>query len=805
MNTNQLPILLTSFVGREKETVDLLRLLEASRLVTLTGAGGCGKTRLALELAHRVENDHADGVLWLELVSVTDATLVPQTLAKALNISMQNENLLTDSIIKALHEKHTLVVLDNCEHLIKACASLAAKLLQETGISMLVTSREPLSVEGEVLYPLSPLSLPPVESDDVQNYDAVCLFVERAQAVVPAFALTDTNQEVIAKICRRLDGIPLAIELASARVNILSIEQIDERLDDRFALLTSSHLSDGHHRTLHTAIDWSYNLLPQQEQILLRRLAVFPSSCAIDSVEAICTSNDIQHEQLLDLLASLVNKSLVISDTLTRPQARYRMLETIREYAKEKLNEAGETEGLSNRHLAYFMEQAEEIAPKMRGKDQRLWLNQVESEHDNFRTALKHAIDGKNIEAGMRIASALTFFWNSHGYVFEGQRWLEQLLNEAQEDVSPAIHARCATQAAMLANILGDTSAAQKRGNEAIELCERAGEEGKPILPMALVALGSSTRSSGDLSGSLKQLTRAVELNRELDHKTDLALTLQIHALTAMDLEEYELAKTSLQEGLQLAQELKDTIRIAHICNYFGDVYRCEGKYDEALKWYEMSLANFNKAEAKRDSAGVTHNLAYTYWHLKEEQTAEAFFRKSLSMQQALKNVQGIAECLTGLSAILLKRGLAAETICLLVAVAIHGRESILQWPAERMEYNHIFEQAREKLSEGKFDEAQAEGRSLSLEQAQEFAFYLLDRSFAQTGKAKQNYGGLTRRELEVAGLIGSGKSNIEIAETLVLSKRTVESHVAHILTKLGFKNRPQIVRWAVENGLVAE
>lgn len=802
-----LPVMLTSFIGREKETVDLLGLLKSSRLVTLTGMGGCGKTRLALRLAYEAKDNYADGVVWVELISVMDETLVPQFLAKALNISIQTENMLVDGLVEVLHDKQILIVLDNCEHLLKTCRSLTEKLLQVPGVRLLTTSREPLSVEGETVYLVSPLSLPPVESGDVeiQKYDAIRLFVERARAVVSAFTLTQENGDVIARICRRLDGIPLAIELASARVNVLSVEQINERLGDRFSLLTSSHTMDAHHRTLRIAIDWSYDLLTPQEQILLRRLAVFPSDCSIDSVEAICVFGEIREEQTLNLLASLVNRSLVISETLKHPQARYHMLESVREYAREKLNEAGEAKGLSQRHLEYFMQQAETIAPKMRGRDQKLWLDWAETEHDNFRAALKHALETKNIETGMHIANALIFFWNSHGYVFEGQRWLEQLLNEGNGNVSTVIRAKSATYAAMFANLVGDSFSAQKRGQEAVELCVFAGEDGEQFLPMALVALGVSARSNGDFLEALKQLTHAVEMNRELDHKTDLAFSLQIQALTAMDLEKYELAEASLQEGLKLAQEARDTIRVAHVSNYLGDLYRCRRKYHDALKWYEMSLSNFSQAQARRDVAGVMHNLAHTYWHLGEKDKAGKLFRESLSRQQALKNAQGIAECLTGFSAILLDRGLAAEAVCLLTAVAIHGRDAILQWPAERMEYNHYFKQARVKLSSTKFEEAQAEGRNLSLEQAQEFAFYFLDQSSPKGSETRKSPGGLTQRELEVVALIGSGKSNIEIAGELVLSKRTVESHVAHILTKLGFKNRPQIVRWAVENGLVSE
>jgi predicted ATPase/DNA-binding CsgD family transcriptional regulator/Tfp pilus assembly protein PilF len=802
MSASGIPIPLTSFIGRERETAGLSGLMKTRRLITLTGAGGCGKTRLALWLADKAKDRYPDGVHWVDLASVMEMSLVVQAVARALVLPPPAGITLTDSMLDSLQGKRLLLVLDNCEHLLPACANLVERLLAVSGIHILATSREPFSVEGEALYPVAPLSLPPIDFTglDLARFDAIRLFIERTQAVLPSFALSARNSQTIVSICRRLDGIPLAIELAASRVNLLSLGEIEARLDDRFSLLKTMHPTIAHHQTLRAAVEWSHDLLGVQEQILLRRVAVFSGTFSLEAAEAVCARSQIVPAQVLDLLASLVNKSLVIAETLLHSPARYRMLETIREFALEKLEATGETDAMRELHLAHFLRLAEAAVPKLRGSEQKAWLNRLELEHDNFRAALGWSLSGGVVEAGMRTANALAFFWNSHGYAYEGQSWLERFLDGSRDKVSTLVRAKSASSAGLLAGILGDAASARKRGQEAVELCQALGEAGKSILASALVGLASGNRGTGEFSKALDELQQAIQLNRELDDASGLAFTYQMLALTAMDLEDYALARESLRKGLELAQALKDTVRAAHITDYLGDLCRCEGKYREARQWYETSLATFKEAGASRDVAGVLHNLAHACFHLGEKDKAESLFRESLSLQKALHNRQGIAECITGFSAILLDRGVAAEAACLLTAVAIHGRDAVMQWPAERMEYNRSLARSSQMISAARFEQVQTEGRHLSLEQAEEFALDLLEKTQGYQKETGPDWGGLTARELEVAALIGAGKSNIEIADELVLSKRTVESHVAHIRSKLGFTNRSQIVRWAVEN-----
>jgi predicted ATPase len=370
-----LPHELTSFIGRERERVETRQLIANNHLITLTGTGGCGKTRLALRVATDLANDFADGVCWVDLAPLTEAALVPQAVVKTLNPVQQTGNAPTDALVDFLCDKEMLLVLDNCEHLLTACAELVQNILRDAAdVRVIATSREPLAVTGEMLYPVSPLALPP--SDQVafiEQFDAIHLFVERARQVLPSFALTDDNASIVAEICRRLDGIPLAIELACARVNVLSLEQIAARLGDRFALLTaSSRNTAAHHHTLRAAIDWSFDLLSSLEQILFRRLAVFVGGCTIDVVEAVCADDALAREQITETLFALVNKSLIVAETLSSGAARYHFLETIRQYAQERLDAAAEARQLRDRFLGHFVTLAEDATSKVYGPYQKL-------------------------------------------------------------------------------------------------------------------------------------------------------------------------------------------------------------------------------------------------------------------------------------------------------------------------------------------------------------------------------------------------------------------------------------------------
>ncbi len=801
----KLPVVLTSFIGRQQQLADTKQLLTTSRLVTLTGAAGCGKTRLALRVAADVTVGYPDGVHWIELARLADPELVPQAVAKALHVAEEVGHSLSERLPEVLRDKQLLLVLDNCEHVMSTCMSLVESLLLKTDVHILATSREPLRVTGEHLYPVSPLPLPPIACppDEMGHYDAAQLFVERARALVPAFELTSDNAPLIARICRHLDGIPLAIELASARVNVLTVEQIAARLDDHFVLLAEApHVTHSHHHTLHAALDWSYDLLSTPEQVLLRRLSVFRGGCSLTTVESVCAGDGIEHKQVLDLLSALVHKSLVTADTLQRNETRYSLLETIRQYAEAKLVAAGEAVVQRDRHLHCFLELAGEVEPKLRGSHQPLWLDWLEGEYDNIRAALSWSLEGNHIEAGLRIAIAIYQFWTIRDYVAEGLAWLEQLLARENEAVSSSVHAKALVYAATTAGFRGNKTAQMAYGDKAAALAEKVGDEDKEALVWALSGQAYGARAAGDYQTEFALAQQVIQLRRELGDPYMLSLALTIYSFTAMSLGKYDVARAQLDEGLPLIRQLGNPYRIAMALNFSGDLARCEQDYLRAQTAYEESSDLLRDLGAVRDLASVLHNLGHTYLHLGEVARAQALFSESLAIHQEQQNQPGVAECLIGFAALAVVCGLPGAGIRLLAAaVAIEGQQIATAWAATQMEYDHYLAQAKARLTEDEYEAEHGAGRAFSLDQAIAYAHDVARQAAALQPRDKPD--ALTAREREVVALVAQARSNSEIAEELVLSKRTVEKHISNIRSKLGFTQRAQIVRWALDNELL--
>ncbi len=801
---NNLPLQLTTFVGRERDLVEVKLLAASTRLITLTGTAGCGKTRLALRVAADMSGQYTDGVCWVELARLVDASLVLQAVARAVNVVEQPGRRLLDGLLDALGDKQLLLVLDNCEHLLSACSQLVETLLTLPNLVILTTSREPLGVTGEILYPVPPLPLPPADLpvNDLAQYDVIRLFVERVRATRPMFELTPANAAVVATICRHLDGIPLAIELASARVNVLTVEQIAARLDDRFKLLAPApRLTRSHHHTLYAAIDWSYDLLSRSERLLLQRLAVFGADFTLDVAGAVCAWGEVERAQTLDLLASLVNKSLIVAQTLHSSEARYALLETIRQYAREKLMASGELSLVRDRHLQYYLPLIEETAPKLLGPYQRMWFKWFDSEYDNIRDALAWALASRRIEMGLRLTNAIYQFWEIRNFRQEGLAWFERLLAQAGEEISLTVHASACTYAAFLADFVGNASAAIEYGQRGVKLAEAAGEEGKPILGFALGGLGAGMKAAGDYQAVFDLQTRFIEIFRPLGdaYAYYLGMGLLVQGQTALTLSKYGAARPLLDEALTLARQGGDTYRIALALNYLGDLARCEQNYDQAQAPYEESLALLRNLGAERDVASVLHNLGHTYLQLGAVERAQNCFVESMSIHQAQQNRAGMTECLIGFAAIAVTSGLPAVGVRLLAAMkALASERAMAEWAATRVAYETTLALAQARLTEAEFRAEQAAGPILSLEQAVKVGLNLPRPSPADLQPSQK----LTRRESEVAALVGRGLTNSEIAAELILSKRTVEHHVANILAKLGFTNRVQIVRWAIDCGL---
>ena len=818
MGTKNLPIQLTSFIGREGEIADVKRLLFSSHLVTLTGAGGSGKTRLAIQIGMLVSESFADGVWLMDLAPLREPALVPQLAAQALGLRQIADQPLLETLLNFLQSKQLLLILDNCEHLSEACAQLAQALLsQAPALRILATSSVALAIAGESIYLVSGLDWPVIGGEPVQGgksrldlqellgYDAVRLFVERARANSPNFSLTDENAWSTVETCRRLDGLPLALELASARVNVLTVQEIVLRLNDRFSLLTSSQRRgiDPRHHTLHAAIDWSYALLPMDEQILLRRLAVFEAGCTLDTVEGICTGEEIGEGRTLDRISSLVSKSLVVADTIGRAQARYRLLETIREFALGKLDEAGETRRLRDRHLDLFLTRAEEAAPKLGEAYQQLWLNWLESEHDNLRTALAWSLESSRIEEGLRIASALVRFWEIRGFVQEGLGWFERLLAQSDEGIPPVVRVNALVFASFLAMFLGNAPATMAYGREAVELAEGVSGEDNRVLAFALAGLASGARMAGDYQTAFIVGEQAIQhLRASPAPSFNLGMALLAQGENAIQLGAYDTAREWLDESLALALQDGDAFRIANTFNALGDLRRLEQNYVEAASAYENGVALLRELGAQHDLASILSNLGYTSLHLGHVERARALFSESMSIHITQQNEPGMAECLIGFAAAAVIGGLpTAGARLLAAAAAISKQPSASLWKATQMEFERYLDLARLRLPQTEFQAEQTIGSAMSLEQAVNYAQNLILKPRTPPVIEKIT-DGLTRREREVAMLVGQGKSNREIATGLVLSKRTVETHVSHILSKLGLSNRAQVMRWAIDHGL---
>lgn len=800
------PTMFTSFVGRERETSEVARLLTTSRLVTLTGTAGCGKTRIAQHIAETEAHRFGGELAWVELARLTAAHLVTQEVMRALDIAENPAVSLQENLSDALQDRGLVLVLDNCEHLVSACAGLVKVLLTATKVRILATSREPLGVSGERLYPVPPLTVPPAgdSATDIAGFEATQLFVERARAILPAFELTTDNAGVVARICRSLDGMPLAIELASARINVLALEQIAERLDLRLVSLPPApHMTADHHGTLRAALDWSHDLLSTPEQIMLRRLAVFTGGVALETVEVVCAGDGIELDRVLDLLTLLVSKSLVTAETLRPSESRYSLLETVRQYAEERLIFAGESPTLRDRHLTFYSQLIEDATEEHTGNDQNRWLDWFEAGYADVRSALAWSLESKRVEDGLRIAIALFQLWTVRDYADEGLSWFEALLGRADETVSATVRANALAHAAFLAGFRGNTAAQMQFGREATKLTDSIGSEGNRALVWALAARAHGARAANDFHTEFRLANQVIDLFRELGEDYYLGLALSAYSFTAMSVGEYGVARAMLDEGLVLLREAGTPYRIAMALNFSGDLARCESEYVLAKAAYQESISILRDLDATRDLASALHNLGHACLHLGEVNRAYRLFKESLELHQEQRNTAGMTECLIGFAAVAVVRGLVAEGVRLLGAVeAVGGKRVMAAWQATLMDYEYYLARARAGLSEVEFRAQHTAGRMFPLEHAIQYALKL-----ALTPRTDSRATGyldqLTKRERDVAAKIAMGRSNEEIAGELLLSKRTVEKHISNIRSKLGATERTQIARWAFEAKLV--
>ena len=557
---DNLPLELSSFVGRAREMAEVRRLLAANRLLTLTGPGGSGKTRLALATAADMSGRFGEGVWLVELAPLSNPEDVGQTFASVLGVQEEPGRPLTETLADEVRSQEMLLVLDNCEHLVEAAASLASVLLGRCpNLRVLATSREALGVTGETLFAVSPLSLPDPHllpaADALADYEAARLFVERARAIRPGFKITDRIAVAIAQICYRLDGMPLAIELAAARAKVLSVEQISGRLEKALGLLSSGGRTEmAHHRTLRATMDWSHELLPEEERVLLRRLSVFAGGFTLNGAEAVCAGEVLALEEVLEFLSQLVDKSLVMVEE-REGEVRYRLLETVRQYGMEKLEGSGEAEMVLERHARYFLALAEEAESELMGTHQEAWLGRLEAEHDNLRAVLARALENGEADLGLRVAGVLGGFWLVRGRLSEGRRWLEAALQGGV--VAPELaRTRALLLVGLIAREQGDHERSVELIEEALALARKLGD--KATAASALLNLGWAAllRDELRMAGVLTQ--ESLTLQREMNNQGGVARALTVLGLLASARGDHKRAMALHEEGLGLSREARE-------------------------------------------------------------------------------------------------------------------------------------------------------------------------------------------------------------------------------------------------------
>ena len=857
---NNLPIQPTPFIGRKQEVATIRDLLDREdvRLLTLTGPGGTGKTRLGLQVAAKLSDRFAGGVFFVNLAPLREPEFVLAAMAQTLEVQETAEHSLLELLQAFLREKQVLLVLDNFEQIVSAAEQVAALLTACPKLKIVVTSREVLHVRAEHEFAVPPLALPDPERlpDPVvlSQYEAVALFIERAQAVKPDFQVTNANARAVAEMCVRLDGLPLAIELAAARIKLLPPQALLTRLEQRLVVLTSGARDvPARHQTLRNTIAWSYDLLDAAEQRLFRRLSVFVGGCTLEATEAICAALGDRDGSALDGVGSLIDKSLLHQTEQEGGELRLWMLETIREYGLEALAASGEMELTRRAHADYYLALAEEAEPELAGPQQGVWLERLEREHDNLRAALQWSVEqggvGQHMEMVLRLSGALWWFWLVRGHLSEGGQWLEKALMESEGSMTLA-RARALQGLGEVAFNQGNYGRAEKRCRESLAIFRELGD--RKNIALSLNILGLVAEWSRNYTAAYSLIEEALALYKELGDKRGLAYTLGALAYATSHQGEYARARSLAEESLALFREVGDKAGITYALSRLVEVMLFQGDLARAHSLLRESLV---LSRELGDKGGIAESLDLSGQIARYQDayaTASSLFEESLAVQRELGDKAGIAHSLSHLGRVAAIQGdytaahpLYKESLGIareagdkeLVASGLEGLAGVVAaqdnpawavrlWgaaeslrqalsmplpPVERATYEHSVATARTQLGEKAFAIAWAQGRTMTPEQA------LAAQGAAEmplptpTGppstppaKTSPTYSaGLTAREVEVLRLVAQGLTDAQVAEQLVISPRTVNFHLTSIYGKLQVSSRSAATRYAIEHHLV--
>jgi predicted ATPase/DNA-binding CsgD family transcriptional regulator len=755
-----LPAEASSFVGRRRELAELRRKLTAARLVSLTGPGGVGKSRLALRIATDLARGFPGGAWMVQLAEIQDPPLVGNAVMAALDLRDQAATEPLPLLLSYLRDKELLLVVDNCEHLLPAAARLVTEVIRAApGVRVIATSREPLSVSGEQVIPVPPLELPaahaaaPPPLAQLQQNEAVMLFLERAAAASGNFELTTSNQAAVVDLCGRLDGLPLAIELAAVRTRVLTAEQILERLTDRFGLLTGgSRAALLRHQTLRTTIDWSHDLLEAGERALLRRLCVFAGRFTLEDVEAVCTSGDVPAPRALDLLSSLVDKSLVTKED-AKGRACYRLHETMREYTSLKLWEAGEQDPVERRCTDYYVAICRQFAEQNRYRLLE-WLEWMELEVDNIRSVLQRCLMHADFLRGIDLACSLGWYWATRATT-EGVRWLDELLALApSEGGNAAVYGRAYFIRGFLSVLQSDPAAARPAFERAIPAARAAGN--LPLLSHALSMASVAANMAGDRSAARRLLDESLAVTSGIDDVAATVSLLQARALNSMFEGDLQTLIAAATEGARLSREAGDLYSLEMMLLNLGAATLMAGDLDGSQPLF---------AEALRIGQQIDDRVA----------------------QYCLLDALGCCAVGAGQARLAAQLLGAAETVRTEAGATLIATLAPLVAQAE--------ESAIVALGAARFEAEFKAGKCLRRDTAIRLALGQPDHA-AAAASDDGSVAPLGKREADVARLVADGLSNKQIGARLFISERTVDSHVRSILNKLGFNSRAQIAGW---------